>query len=806
MSSKEIKLLQKQQELRYRKENPLVTTSYDHTNEKGEQTKHTGSTVLASGLWAHVKSTAQNGFYLSLNNSAHNTRDNCPYGMSAEKYCDHYYTMLIDIDKSDIYPFNNLPIKLSSIEKCTNGLGYHAEIFIDVTPFNQDSKIQYHRAFNIIQAWFELKGIKIDSTKDAGRFCRIPYSPHNKPGKEDFYYEITYLEPHYYSLDELEAAFQEELTADNIYRIKTSSAKPVNPGERQDILYKKAISFYGAGMPAGLLVEYLYKFSTAFCTPQHTNNDRAEISRQARRAVEYIDKNGGPKDIMAQIKETPLFRLDQGGFVDRLKHYLPEGAIIYNRSNKSWYKFKGKYWVDNRFPLYSVISEIIEDNMTKEKEIAALKKAHEMATSKSDPEAIKKAVNHIEKQYDAEMKAAHSAWYKEAVLKQLADQPGFCATEDIKDVDLPIFNQIAHKFNFANGTFNFNTFELEPTDWTDYSTVSTRYEYKAGVESPKFEQFLEEILYQGDPDGKETAELLQWMQIFLGSCFIGGENKNKVFPVWYGMGNNGKSTLISILAAIYGEYAGSIRAEALASKSESNRFELSDIPNKRLVIANESDERATLKVAFVKAMTGNDVLKCERKGAGHFDFTPAFKLVLVTNNKPTITERTEAIWSRVKLIPFNVVIAGDRVNPNLKKEILEEEAAGVINWLIEGARKWVTTGYKLPDCTAIKTATEEYQNEEDIITNWIDEYCEIMDTPKSGDSVKNLFTSFSADTKSRLGQKQFSRELEKRGFIKQKVRSYQFNLRLLNADANYMVNADGELFDANEIDYNKVNF
>jgi len=40
----------------------------------------------------------------------------------------------------------------------------------------------------------------------------------------------------------------------------------------------------------------------------------------------------------------------------------------------------------------------------------------------------------------------------------------------------------------------------------------------------------------------------------------------------------------------------------------------------------------------------------------YFEFERTHKMILVTNNRPKITESTCAIWRRIRLIPFSVVI------------------------------------------------------------------------------------------------------------------------------------------------------
>ena len=792
--------LQKQLEYRYRQKDPEITIAHDHINKTKDKVKIPGVTLKSSELYDYIKNSTKDGYYISLNNPLKNEDDSIT--LHSQKNAQKYYTVFIDIDNSEINPFIGCPLKPSFVAMCTNGVGWHAEFFIDPIDFNPENKKRFQKVFDIVKSWFELKGFKADNTKDVGRYCRIPYSPHNKPGKESFYYKIEKVRKLYYSLEEIESVFMSHINAESVYTYCTRYDKVYAAGERHNMIFNKAVKFYANGIPQDQLIEYVFKFSGEYCEPPHTESDRQEIETQCERAISYINDQGGPTNIMEKIEDTPIFDLDQGGFIKRLKYYLSEGEIIYNINNKSWYRFKDKYWVDNRMPLYSLITEIVDTKLVEEKEIALLKLNKELTEKKVDFETRKKQVAELEKRYNMEIKTAHTTYYKDAVMKQLAEQDGFAATEELKALDLPVFNQVHHKFNFANGSFNFDTMQLENHNWQDYSTVMTPYVYEPGAKSPKFEAFLYRILDQGVEE--RTESLIEWMQVFLGSCLIGGDNKNKVFPVWYGSGDNGKSTFVDIISQVFNEYSGSIRAEAITSKADNNRFEMSDVPNKRFLIANESKEGAFLNVSLVKAMTGNDVLKCERKGAGQFDFKPSFKIILLTNNKPTITEKTEAIWERVKLVPFLQTITKEEKNPNIKEEIMEE-SSGVVNWLVEGAKKWIENGYNLPDAESITEATQEYRVDENFMQNWIDDSCEVVDSPYSGDTVTTLYKAFTEDTGSKLGRKNFGKELEKMGFIKEKIGSFKFNLRLLDTSEKEN-DIDIEPYGDEDTDFSKVSF
>ncbi|GHV22927.1 hypothetical protein FACS189494_10400 [Spirochaetia bacterium] len=70
------------------------------------------------------------------------------------------------------------------------------------------------------------------------------------------------------------------------------------------------------------------------------------------------------------------------------------------------------------------------------------------------------------------------------------------------------------------------------------------------------------------------------------------------------------------------------------------------------------------------------------------------------------------IWRRIKLIPFTTTIPAEKQDKHLDQKLLEE-GLGILNWLIEGTRRWFADGLVSPP--AISSATEEYRNEMDVL-------------------------------------------------------------------------------------------
>ena len=63
------------------------------------------------------------------------------------------------------------------------------------------------------------------------------------------------------------------------------------------------------------------------------------------------------------------------------------------------------------------------------------------------------------------------------------------------------------------------------------------------------------------------------------------------------------------------------------------------------------------------------------------------RCVFASNNLPTLTDRSNGVWVRMRIIPFKIVFRDtDRQNPHLIDELIEE-MPGILNWAFMGRVK-----------------------------------------------------------------------------------------------------------------------
>ncbi len=201
-----------------------------------------------------------------------------------------------------------------------------------------------------------------------------------------------------------------------------------------------------------------------------------------------------------------------------------------------------------------------------------------------------------------------------------------------------------------------------------------------------------------------------------------GETDEQVLFLLHGTGANGKSTFLNIIAKLLGgDYACTTPAEMLLDKKfEGASNDVARLRKARFVTALEVEGRP-LNEAKIKRLTGQDKVTARFMYGEFFEFVPEFKLWLAANRKPIIDGSGEAMWRRIRLIPFTVEIPEDQRDQGLALK-LGTELPGILAWFVRGAVAWYERGLGMPD--SVRLATDGYRHEMDIVAQFLRQYCD----------------------------------------------------------------------------------
>jgi putative DNA primase/helicase len=220
-----------------------------------------------------------------------------------------------------------------------------------------------------------------------------------------------------------------------------------------------------------------------------------------------------------------------------------------------------------------------------------------------------------------------------------------------------------------------------------------------------------------------APDLRREVQRNLGLALCGAQN-SEIFPIWYGTGANGKSTTIKAIQQVMGNYAIKAAADILiASKFDKHPAEIADLCGARLIFSVETDDQKRLAEAKVKELTGGDTIKARKMYGSFFQFEKTWTIFLLTNHKPIIRGTDNAIWRRVRLIPWGVRISDkDKLPQDEVVKYLREESPAILNWLLEGLRD--TLDNPTWEAGEVKSATDDYRHDQDCLSGFLDSECE----------------------------------------------------------------------------------
>jgi putative DNA primase/helicase len=234
-----------------------------------------------------------------------------------------------------------------------------------------------------------------------------------------------------------------------------------------------------------------------------------------------------------------------------------------------------------------------------------------------------------------------------------------------------------------------------------------------------------------------------------------------------------------------GDYAAVMDVDVLMQKSSNadKDRDLTDLVGKRFVTCSETDQGQKLHEARIKLMTGMGRLQGRRIYGSAFEFDPVFKIFMDANHKPQIRGTDEAIWSRVRMVPFNVSIPKEDRDKNLGRK-LRAELSGVLAWAVEGCLRWQNEGLGEP--TAVASVVEQYRQEMDLVADFLADSCirgpEFREPfARLYDALRNWCESLGETP---MSQKAFAANLTAKGFPDGRISSgrYRVGLKLLDEE------------------------
>ena len=289
------------------------------------------------------------------------------------------------------------------------------------------------------------------------------------------------------------------------------------------------------------------------------------------------------------------------------------------------------------------------------------------------------------------------------------------------------------KIHFKNGTLSKDEDGLF-TVWSDEKEFCiNRIDVNYNPDAPKptgFLNYLNEVYHKDDQ---------VTLQQYCGYCLLPTTFLQKALII-IGAGGEGKSVVGSVLNGIIGENnCYNDKVSTLES-----RFGMANLENKLLFIDDDLSESALKNASqFKKMVTNNVKISTEKKYVQNFEFKSYARLLIFGNFTLQALYDTSEGFTRRQIVLQAKPKSENRVdNPFIDREIIDNEAEGVANWLILGLNSLIANDYKIWMSERTKEVSDRIKREADSVMLFLDECGMLRFAPGLSASSRSLYEAY----------------------------------------------------------------
>ena len=258
--------------------------------------------------------------------------------------------------------------------------------------------------------------------------------------------------------------------------------------------------------------------------------------------------------------------------------------------------------------------------------------------------------------------------------------------------------QVRGKINFMNGTLDLASMRLAPHNCNDFFRYVLTYGYSPTADCPMFKRYLCEVV--PEKEAREVlAEYVAWL-------FLPWLKLEKVLFL-YGFGCNGKSVFVEIMEALVGKE--NVSHESLSDLcGEYGANSRSNLAGKLLNTCSDVAPNAFAGDLFKRIASGEPIsTKILYKDVTTLaDYA---KMMFCLNELPKTRDNSNGFYRRFLIVPFRVQIPKSRIDPDLPRKITGNELPGIMNWVLQGAKR-LAKNRRFTDSPMVNEALEEYRN------------------------------------------------------------------------------------------------
>ena len=305
-----------------------------------------------------------------------------------------------------------------------------------------------------------------------------------------------------------------------------------------------------------------------------------------------------------------------------------------------------------------------------------------------------------------------------------------------------LFDNDQTRIPFLNGVYDLYENKFIQHDKNHYITTLIGYEYNPTIDNEEVMKFLTSIL----PNKGILDYVLKCC-----SDVLNGNKPNNNFLILTGTGGNGKTLFLTLLEKTFDCLGTTLNAVTLTRKEtdpNSATPALVKLKNKRFCSISESEKDGTFNTTLLKRLTGNDTIVARALYKAEQEYTIRAKFFLACNKKPTVDAADQALWRRLKVIPFDEHFTEKPIleNDHLIDTTLMDKIEKDITWkqtMMNILIQYYSKNIKTP--TEVILSTTEYKDENNEFEKWLDD--NIILDKESYIELKDIIKEFTQEDK-----------------------------------------------------------
>lgn len=490
--------------------------------------------------------------------------------------------------------------------------------------------------------------------------------------------------------------------------------------------------------------------------------DRVETEKESS-GVDPKGGDGGGEITSRFIRDCLRMNELGDGLLFRELH---RGKFVFNKAMDQWMVWVGHHWeIDQMDLAKSAVEDVVGAYIDETVRVAAeMKDLEEGSTAYSHLKDLRDTLN-------------KRVWALRSTRRRANCLTMAHTCEDGLAIRGDELDQNQWLLACSNCVIDLRTGKSRDGRPEDFILKASDVEWK-GVDEPcgPWLDFMYMVFEEDHLDPEEEHPVSDFMQRLLGYAILGSDMLH-IFPVWTGIGRNGKGTIVKVMCHIMGQMADTLRPEMLLDQNRNANAggptpHIIALRGLRMAFASETNEGCKISAAEVKRLTGGDKLKARSPHDKYeVSFDPTHTLFLLTNVLPHAPADDFALWERTLVVNFPLSFVNRdpekenerRADLGLFDKLIEHDS-GILAWLVKGCLMWQKHGLNPPPKVLIDV--KDYRENEDNLGAFID-YCCYIDE-KAWVGATQLYNAFEEWWKKFISSKSVAIKQKKFGMMMRK--------------------------------------